>query len=89
MFVRHMCVWVCVILSVFVCVSSLQYISMKERPSLSVFLPDYVHGYLAVMLLSSPVGIVVAGVLTFSQTFLHIDLFHLLKNSIGSFYCNM
>ena len=83
----------CVVLSVgpslCLCVLCLHYIRIKERPSLSVFLPDYVHGYLAVMLLTSPVAIVVAGVWTFLQTFLHIDLFHLLNNSVGSFYCNM
>ena len=73
------CVCVCVVLSVCLslclCVLYLQYIRIKERPSLSVFLPDFVHGYLAVMLLTSPVAIVIAGVWTFLQTFLHINLF--------------
>ena len=74
-----LCAFVCVVLSVCLslclCVLYLQYIHIKERPSLSVFLPDCVHGYLAVMLLTSPVAIVIAGVWTFLQTFLHINLF--------------
>ena len=85
----YLCAFVCVVLSLCVCVSFLQYIHIKERPSLSVFLPDCVLGFLAVMLLISPVGIVIAGVQIFFQTFLHINLFQLLNNSVGSFYCNM
>ena len=45
---------------------------------------DCVHSYLAVMILICPVGIVVAGVQTYLQTFLHIDLLHLLNYSVGS-----
>ncbi len=45
---------------------------------------DCVHGYLAVMIPICSVGIVGAGVQTFSQALLHVDLLHLLNYPVGS-----